>query len=512
MSTLPISVHTITLNAGKSLDKALKSVLACREKIIVDGGSTDETLEIAAKHGARVIQQSPPGKTSDFSAVRTLALEATTEPWVLVLDSDEYISEELLKELSAIVENQSEPTAYLVPRKYVLSSGEIVERASTYPNERIFFFHRDAVKGWIKPVHERVEVGEGIPIKRLNAPTLAPLPALGDYYKKNRRYLAVEMKCSRGKTWAAWFIERVVHTVRSRLILAVRLLGIWLIPGKGARMPLQVELARFWYGWLLIWKTCPLNLPRENPHLSTCVATVVNDDFVDYFIVLIHSILHFNPGFNFPLKVFYSPEVSPLSDQSKARMSRYYPSIEFIEVDNSAYEHFKSDTPDRLYAALLTIASFSIRDFDRVVFLDSDMICQGDISELFTLDTDFAACSSGRDLETKERRANTFRRRMVFNTGVLVIGKRYLNDRVCKAIFQKRSGGAADQDVLNRYFRFRRVFCLDHIYNYHAEFFWHEGDTNIRLLHFAGKKPKKEPSEPRMKIWLDYFDQLEHAS
>jgi glycosyltransferase involved in cell wall biosynthesis len=258
---LPISVHILTLNSADTVEKALQSAEGCAEILVIDGGSTDGTLEIAQKYGATVLPQGPEStqgkRIEDFSAVRNIALRASTQPWVLALDSDEYLSQEILSELPKVVSGS--PAAYYVPRKYVLADGRVVDYATTYPNERLYLFHRDAVQQWIKPVHERPQVREGMPTKRLKGASLAPLSPIEEYKEKNLRYLQIEVKKSAGKGWGNWFIHRVLHTLRSRLIALIRLSLIWLVPRKGVRLPLRQELLRFWYGWKLICATCPLN-------------------------------------------------------------------------------------------------------------------------------------------------------------------------------------------------------------------------------------------------------------
>jgi len=259
---LPISAHILTWNSAATLESALKSVEDCREILVIDGGSTDDTLAIAKRYGAKIIQQRPPSDQqkplSDFAEARNIALQAATEPWILTLDSDEQLSWGLQEDLHRIARAEREPAAYLIPRRYLLPDGTPVDFASTYPNQRLYFFHRDAVEQWIKPVHERPQLKPGTIIRTLKNGTLAPLGPPEDFYEKAARYLAIEAAQSHGKGWWHWLHSRVWHTCRSRLIAAVRLAGIWLLPHKGTRLPFAYERSRFWYAWKLIVVTCPL--------------------------------------------------------------------------------------------------------------------------------------------------------------------------------------------------------------------------------------------------------------
>ena len=239
-----------------------------------------------------------------------------------------------------------------------------------------------------------------------------------------------------------------------------------------------------------------------------CVATVLNDAFVQYFLVLLFSIKKHNPGFDENVVVIHSKTLSPLSLENQARIRRMHDRVRFLCVDEAPYTRFFPVTPPRLHAALLKLEVFRLPGYDRVIFLDSDMLCLGDLTGLLTLDVSFAASLAGKDRTKKERLAGHTRRRMGFNTGVMVIGKEYLNERTWHELTHAplKPCPTADQDILMRFFRWKKVFCLDHRYNYHAQFFWRGdgSDGEVRLLHYAGPKPLEAPEEPRMRIWFDY--------
>lgn len=266
MAKLPVSVHILTWNSGRTLERALTSVKDCAEILIIDGGSTDDTLAIAEQYGARVLPQRFPGAQGkpldDFAAARNVGLEHATQLWILSLDSDEEMSPEAMKEIKAATERNT-VAAFWVPRHYMLEDGTIIEHASTYPNERVYFFRRDVAEKWEKPVHERIILKEGTKIDRFRRGSVATLPPLSIFKSKFGQYLRIEQEQSRGKGWIHWLKHRVLHTVRSRVIAILRLLRIWVLPQQGKRLPFAHEMVRFWYAWKLIVMTCPL-YPR--PH------------------------------------------------------------------------------------------------------------------------------------------------------------------------------------------------------------------------------------------------------
>ncbi len=260
---LPISVHVLTWNSAQTLERCLQSVKNCAEILVIDGGSTDETIAIAESFGARVVPQRFPGMQgkplSDFGAARNIGLQSASQPWILALDSDEVMSDDALQEIKKAITQETCPGAFLVPRHYVLPDGRRVDRASTYPNERIYFFRKDAVEQWIKPVHERVSLKPGTVLGHLDHGSLAPLSPLSVFTSKLSQYLRIEVEASRGKGWKEWLTQRVLRTLRSRTIASVRLGRIWILQRDGVRLPWKYEMVRFWYAWKLVVMTCPLS-------------------------------------------------------------------------------------------------------------------------------------------------------------------------------------------------------------------------------------------------------------
>jgi len=85
--TPKLSVFLITRNESAHLDLVLDRVRGADEIVVVDSGSDDDTLEIARRHGARVIGRAWPG----YVRQKAFALEQCTHDWVLNLDGDEVL-------------------------------------------------------------------------------------------------------------------------------------------------------------------------------------------------------------------------------------------------------------------------------------------------------------------------------------------------------------------------------------------------------------------------------------
>lgn len=240
------------------------------------------------------------------------------------------------------------------------------------------------------------------------------------------------------------------------------------------------------------------------------IVTVLNDSFVPYFLVLLESLKFHNPWIDFRWLIFWSPSLSPLSEDNRRALSLRYGRLHFERVDEAAYFGFLKETPPRLIPALYSLECFRLLDFDRVVFLDADMLCLGDLSTLFQTPASFAACVAGRDAPRKQKLAGHYALNRGINTGVMVIGKALMGGNAYRRMFTYRSGLFGDQDIINRFFRYRMLHYLPPEYNCHAEFFWDDArrDPRVRILHFAGVKPLEAPDLPRMRVWFEYRARL----
>ena len=88
MAREPLSVVVTTFNSADTLDACLRSVTWADEIVVLDSGSTDATLAIAAHYGASIHAQPFAG----YSAQKQAAINLASHRWVLLLDSDESIT------------------------------------------------------------------------------------------------------------------------------------------------------------------------------------------------------------------------------------------------------------------------------------------------------------------------------------------------------------------------------------------------------------------------------------
>lgn len=150
MRKTPLSVVIITLNEAKNIEDCIASVAFCDEILVVDSGSTDSTLAICQRLGARVVEQSWLG----YGKQKQFAVEQAENDWVLCLDADERVSEELRLSIENFM---CQPTCYAanMPRCNIFM-GRWLRHGEGYPDTNLRLFHRQYAHWSEDPVHEKV--------------------------------------------------------------------------------------------------------------------------------------------------------------------------------------------------------------------------------------------------------------------------------------------------------------------------------------------------------------------
>ena len=142
----------ITKNEEANIKRCLASIKDISDEIIiVDSGSTDKRLKIAKSFNAKIINKG----FDNFASQRNFALSKAENDWVLSLDADEEISQELREEISKAIEAE-EFDGYLIPRKNIIFGKEI-NHTRWSPDKHIWLFKKSKSK-FINSIHEEVEV------------------------------------------------------------------------------------------------------------------------------------------------------------------------------------------------------------------------------------------------------------------------------------------------------------------------------------------------------------------
>ena len=138
MKKINFSVIIIAKDEEEMIGECLESVKWVDEIILLDGGSTDKTLDIARKYKAKIIPQEV--KTEDWGAWHNQGLKVAQGEWIFYLDADERLTPELQKEIISNIQYPiSNISAFAIPRRNFLL-GKPMSYGGWYPDYQIRFF------------------------------------------------------------------------------------------------------------------------------------------------------------------------------------------------------------------------------------------------------------------------------------------------------------------------------------------------------------------------------------
>jgi glycosyltransferase involved in cell wall biosynthesis len=232
-----LSVVIITHNEEANLGRALASVQPLvadgkGEIIVVDSGSTDRTVEIAKSFGAKVFVEEWKG----YAAQKNSAIDKATGDWILSLDADEEMDEELVQEVSWLLQaipiwqkegmpvdddpqskelrdrglqvglDEDDLNGFFIPRKnYFL--GRWIRHGGFWPDSKLRFFRTETGRFQDCVVHETVRIeGTSSAVQR-GAILHHSYPTLSDYIDHMNRYssLGAEMAAAKGRRGFSFF-------------------------------------------------------------------------------------------------------------------------------------------------------------------------------------------------------------------------------------------------------------------------------------------------------------------
>ncbi|MEK6236664.1 MAG: glycosyltransferase family 2 protein [Planctomycetales bacterium] len=159
---LPITVCILFKNDADRLVRTLRSLDVFEEIIAADTGSQDESPSICRQFGAQVASLPWLG----FGATRRRLFRLAKQPWILWIDTDEVLTEELRDELLQLfARGEPDGNAYSVNRKMNFL-GRWVLHGNWFPDRNIRLFRRDVWEMDDALVHEKVTVS--CPVGRLH--------------------------------------------------------------------------------------------------------------------------------------------------------------------------------------------------------------------------------------------------------------------------------------------------------------------------------------------------------
>jgi glycosyltransferase involved in cell wall biosynthesis len=159
-----LSIIIITKNESRHIAACLDSVAWADEIIVLDSGSSDNTVAICKTYTTQIYETDWPG----FGPQKQRALDKARGDWVFSIDADEQVTPQLQEEIKQAMQSK-QFSGYQIPR---LSSfcGKQIRHGGWWPDYIVRLFRRESADFLDVPVHEKVLV-DG-PLGTLKAPLL----------------------------------------------------------------------------------------------------------------------------------------------------------------------------------------------------------------------------------------------------------------------------------------------------------------------------------------------------
>ena len=152
---MKLTVTVITRDEAANIPAALQSVSWADEIVVVDSGSTDDTVAIAKQFATRVEVRDWPG----YSAQKNYAASLASNDWILSIDADERVTPELATEIRTLLATTPAARGYRVPR-VAWYLGRWIRSTDWYPDYQLRLYDRRAGQWNGRPVHESIDLPE----------------------------------------------------------------------------------------------------------------------------------------------------------------------------------------------------------------------------------------------------------------------------------------------------------------------------------------------------------------
>ena len=259
---LPISALILTHNESINIEPCLRALAAVEDVVVVDSGSTDDTVSKAraVRPDVRIFEH----PFQDFGDQRNWAIDHTAprHEWLLFVDADEYCEPELLEEIAALIDNPGESVGgYVAGRNFFL--GQWLRRSTMYPSFQLRLLKRGEVR-YRKEGHGQRELTEG------------PLTYLKHGWRHEAFSKGVQQWVARHNQYSTDEVELILRLRGERLRFADLLNGDAIVRRRAlkilaARLPGRA-LWRFLYTYVL-----KMGMLDGRSGLDYCLLRVTHD-------------------------------------------------------------------------------------------------------------------------------------------------------------------------------------------------------------------------------------------
>jgi glycosyltransferase involved in cell wall biosynthesis len=151
-----IAAIVITKDEERNIAACLECLKWVDEMIVVDAESSDRTVELAKAYTPKVFVRVWPG----YGPQKNFAMTHATTDWILIVDADERVSNELRGEIEAVLKESGPAVAYRIPRRNFYY-GTWIRGAGQYPDRQLRLVRRGQGRYNDLPIHEHLQV-EGL--------------------------------------------------------------------------------------------------------------------------------------------------------------------------------------------------------------------------------------------------------------------------------------------------------------------------------------------------------------
>lgn len=254
--------------------------------------------------------------------------------------------------------------------------------------------------------------------------------------------------------------------------------------------------------------------------MSRSLLTVTNRTFLPGLVVLLSSLESNLKGFaQTPMVVLIHNGLNPPTETDCARITSKWPNVSFRNVESSFYAEAPRVNSQADNSAYITLEAFRKSEFEQLLFVDADMLCLRDFSDVFeSAVAPFVGCSVNHDVVPK----GVVTRGPAINTGFFLLSGELLAGTHYEHLIDLAKSNThpflRDQSVINKFLRGRpRQYCSS-VYNernWDRAVSFSDQLSKIRIVHYSGysERPKPWSVEAPVetvgyRLWHNYAVQL----
>jgi glycosyltransferase involved in cell wall biosynthesis len=188
-----ISVTILTKNSQQYIQEVLEALKSFDEVVVYDTGSTDDTLKIAEKFPNVTVFRD---KFKGFGPTHNLASNAARNDWILSIDSDEVVTQEMIEEISRT--QLDEKCVYSFPRNNYFN-GKFIKWCGWYPDRQYRLYNRKKTRFSEAQVHEAVIIENMTHIPMKSPFIHYSYASISDFLQKMQLYSDLFAQQNKGK-------------------------------------------------------------------------------------------------------------------------------------------------------------------------------------------------------------------------------------------------------------------------------------------------------------------------